>query len=188
MDLAFRRSAFVNAGYLHVDEHWLGHTYPQDRLKAYAEWTAWRPLSLSLDVGVGDAIRFGPTNATSGLAWSEVVTLSATARPGPRLTTAANVVRFRLAESHDGDEYLDVWLVGVKTTAQFTRRLSARFYPQYDSDARHLDVNALLGYVVQPGSVLYAGVNSGWDETKPGGKRTATSRQFFAKASWRLAR
>jgi hypothetical protein len=176
----------VNAGYRHYDEHWLGHTYPQDKAHVYAEWHGWRPLALDVDVLVGDAIQYaGPT--TSSLAWNDIVTFNATVRPEPRVTAAANVVRFRLAESFGRGEILNVWLVGVKTTAQFTRRLSARLYPQYDSDAKHVDVNALLGYVIQPGTVFYAGVNSGWDQDVLSGKRTATSRQFFTKASWRIA-
>ena len=68
----------------------------------------------------------------------------------------------------------------------FTRRLSARLYPQYESTSRHLDVNALLGYVVQPGTVFYFGVNSGWDDEIPAHVKRATSRQVFAKASWRF--
>ncbi len=185
-DFEFRRSAFLNAGYQHIDEHWLGHTYPKDRARLFAQWTAWRPLSFDLDASAGDEIDLGETDATSSLAWSELYTLNATAHPGPRVTAAANVVRFRLARAPRGEDVVALWLVGLKATAQFTRRLSARLYPQYDSDARHLDVNALLGYVVQPGTVFYAGVNSGWDPVQ--GQRRATARQVFAKASWRLAR
>jgi hypothetical protein len=188
MDFELRRSAFVNAGYLHVDEHWRGRTYAQDRARAYAEWTAWRPLALELDASAGDAVVYGDTDAGSSLGWSEEVSLEATARPDPRVTAATNLVRYRLATARGGAEILDLWLVGVKATAQFTRRLSARLYPQYDSDHRHLALNALLGYVVQPGTVLFAGVNSGWDPDLAGGRRVATSRQFFAKASWRFAR
>ena len=49
-------------------------------------------------------------------------------------------------------------------------------------------VNALLGYVIQPGTVFYAGVNNGWDQDLVTGARHATSQQVFAKASWRFAR
>ena len=63
-----------------------------------------------------------------------------------------------------------------------------RVYPQYDSNAKHLDVNGLLGYVVHPGTVFYAGVNSGWDRDALTSQRHATSRQIFTKASWRFAR
>lgn len=187
-DFEFRRSAFVYAGYLHNDEHWLNHTYPQDRAHVFAQWTAWRPLSLELDAFVGDAILFAASDADSRLVWSETYVLNATAHPGPRVTAAGNVVRFRLADAPDGDDLAAVWLVGVNTSMQFTRRLSARVYPQYDSNERHLDVNALVGYVIQPGTVFYAGVNSGWDPDLRTGSKRATSRQVFAKASWRFAR
>ena len=76
----------------------------------------------------------------------------------------------------------------MNASVQFTPRLSARVYPQYDSDARHLAVNGLLGYVIQPGTVFYAGVNSGFDQDLVSGTRQATSKQVFAKASWRFAR
>ena len=187
-DFEFRRSAFVNAGYVHNDEHWLSRTYPGDRAHLFAQWTAWRPLSFDLDASAGDAVRHDTTDATSSLAWSEVYTLNATAHPGPRVTSAANVVRFRLADGVRGADFFALWLVGVNTSVQFTRRMSARVYPQYNSKARHLAVNALLGYVIQPGTVFYAGVNSGWDQDIPSSTRRATSRQVFAKASWRFAR
>jgi hypothetical protein len=187
-DFEFRRSAFVLCGYRHNDEHWLGRTYPMDIGRFYGEWNAWRPLTFNVEGFLGDAIDYFPAGGVAPrLVWSEQLFLNATARPDPRLTAAANLVRYRLAHDWGGAELVDVWLVGVKTTAQFTRRLSARLYPQYDSDSRHLDVNVLLGYVVQPGSVLYAGVNSGFDEDVPSGRRAATSRQFFVKGSWRLA-
>jgi len=188
MDFEFRRSTYVNAGYFHVDEHWLGRLYPQDRAHLYAQWTAWRPLTFDVEANLGDAIRFGPTDATSALAWSETYVLNAKLRPDPRVTAAANVVRFRLADSPGGADRFALWLVGVNTSVQFTRRLSVRLYPQYDSGDRHLDVNALLGYVVQPGTVFYAGVNNGWDRDLAGPARRSTSRQVFAKASWRFAR
>ena len=187
-DFEFRKSAFVYAGYVHNDEHWLSRTYPQDRAKVFANWTAWRPLSLEADIEVGDAVLFGDDDATSRLVWNETVSLGANLRPDPRLTTSAKVVRFRLADSPGADDLLAVWLVGIKTTAQFTRRLSVRIYPQYESSSKHLDVNALAGYVVQPGTVFYVGVNSGWDSEIPSRIRRATSRQVFAKASWRFAR
>jgi uncharacterized protein DUF5916 len=188
LDFEFRRSAFVNAGYLHVDEHWLSRTYPEDRAHVFAQWTAWRPLSFDLDAVAGDAVLYGATDASSGLAWAETYALNATARPEPRVTAAANVVRYRLSNGYDGHEYIALWLIGMNTSVQFTRRLSVRVYPQYDSHARHLAVNALLGYVIQPGTVFYAGVNSGWDEDLVAGTRRATSQQVFAKASWRFAR
>ena len=181
-DLEFRRSTFVNAGYQHVDEHWLNHTYPQDRAHLYAQWTAWRPLTMDFDALVGDAIAY----EQSALAWQEAYVLNATVRPTSWVTAAGNVTRYRLATSYTGDDHVAQWLVGVNLTAQFTRRLSLRLYPQYDSNAEHLDANGLLSYVIHPGTVFYAGVNSGWDRDLASRTARATSRQAFAKASWRF--
>jgi hypothetical protein len=186
-DFEFRRSAFVNAGYQHRDEHWLNRTYPQDRAHVFAQWTGWRPLTMDFDALVGDGVLFGQTDATSALAWQEVYVLNATARPTPRLAAAGSVTRYRLATGYDGTDYVLQWLVGVNVTAQFTQRLSIRVYPQYDSNAEHLDVNGLLSYVVHPGSVFYAGVNSGFDRDLANDVPRATSRQVFTKASWRFS-
>ena len=187
-DFEFRRNAFVNAGYLHNDEYYLNRLYPQDKFTGYAEWTAWRPVTFSVNATVGDGVLFGPTDETSALAWSESYSLNAKVRPGPRLTAAADVVRYRLADVPGGTDYYALWLVGVNTSVQFTRELSARIYPQYDSYEQHLFVNALLGYILRPGTVFYVGVNSGWDPDQVSQARQNTSRQFFAKASYRFAR
>ena len=187
VEFEFRRNAFAYVSFLHTDEHWLTRGYPQERVSAFGKWAEWRDVTLEGSVEVGDAILFADA-ATSRLVWSESMTLDATVRPDPRFTAAANVVRLRLADRPGAPDLLGVWLVGVKATAQFTRRLSLRVYPQYESRSRHLDLNALLGYVMQPGTVFYAGVNSGYDPDLREGMRRATSRQFFAKASWRFAR
>jgi hypothetical protein len=120
MDFEFRRSAFVNAGYQHFDEHWLSRTYPEDRAHLFAQWTAWRPLSFDLDAAVGDAVLFGETDASSALAWGETYTLNATARPGPRMTTVANVTRYHLTAGYGGSDYVSLWLVGVNASIPST--------------------------------------------------------------------
>ncbi len=187
LEFEFRRNAFALVSFQHTDEHWLTRAYPQERVSVFGKYADWSHASIEGSVEVGDAILFAD-EATSRLVWSESATLDAMVRPDPRLSVAANVVRLRLANRPGAADLLGVWLVGVKANAQFTRRLSLRFYPQYETSARHLDLNALLGYVVQPGTVFYAGVNSGWDPEVRQGIRRATSRQFFAKASWRFAR
>ena len=67
-------------------------------------------------------------------------------------------------------------------TWQFTRRLYARAYPQYDSDRRHLDADGLLGYIVHPGTVFFAGMDNGLDRID--GRHQATTRTVFLKASY----
>jgi len=182
-DFEFRRNAFLNLGYRHYDEFWIDRTFPQDEAHLFAQWTAWRPLALDLDATVGDGLNY----ETATLAWQERYTFNATARPTHQVTIAANVVRFRLADRPGGTDDFALWLVGVNATAQFTQRLALRVYPQYDGNSDHLNVNGLLSYVVHPGTVFYAGVNSGWDKDQLSDTNHATSRQFFTKASWRFS-
>ena len=79
-------------------------------------------------------------------------------------------------------------MVTLDTSAEYqlTRRLSVRLYPQWDGDAKHLAVNALVGWVLHPGTVFYAGVNGGYDEALRSRRMAPTTRQAFAKASWRF--
>ena len=100
------------------------------------------------------------------------------------MAAANNVQLLRVARRPDSGDVLDETLIGINTTAQFTRELSARIYPQYDSHTHHLALNGLIGYVVHPGTVLYAGINSGFDDIAS--RQRPTGRQFFAKASYRL--
>jgi hypothetical protein len=72
--------------------------------------------------------------------------------------------------------------MGLKVTYQFTRRLYARVYPQYDTDAEHLDTDALLGYVLHPGSVVYLGVNGDYDRVDD--RTEASRRSVFLKVSY----
>lgn len=185
-DFQFRRNAEVAGGFEAIDEYWQGRRWPQERVHFYLADNRWRPLTWVLEAIVGDGLWYGETRDASFRAWAETWLLTATARPRPWLTAAADVKHFRVARSPARGELLDLWLVGVNTNAQLTRRLSLRVYPQWDGDARHLAVNVLAGWVLHPGTVFYAGVNGGFDETLAPRRLTATGRQVFAKASWRF--
>src|SRR5712691_4536045 len=119
----------------------MSRNYEQQRAHGYFEDTRWRPLKWNLQAQIRDAIYYRDTHAESFLAWAETYNLNVTARPSPRVTTAANVQRLRLAHRPGSGQVLIETLVGINTTAQFTRELSARFYPQYDSNTRHLALN-----------------------------------------------
>jgi hypothetical protein len=145
-DFEFRRNAFVNAGYLHNDEDFDAAVTPGqgDRVRG-VDCVASVHAERERHGG-----RRSVNYETSSLAWSETYVLNAKLRPGPRLTAAADVVRYRLADAPGGTDQFALWLVGVNTSVQFTRELSARIYPQYDSYEQHLFVNALLGYICGP--------------------------------------
>ena len=185
LELEFRKNMFCILGAHEYVEHWQSRNYSQERAHVYFEDWRWRPLTWSLEAQIGDGVYYGDTDASSFLAWSETYGLTATARPSPRVSAAVNVQHLRLAHRPRSGEVLNEWLVGINTSVQFTRRLSVRIYPQYDRHARHLDVNGLVSYVAHPGTVVYLGVNSGFDTIAA--RRRSTGRQIFTKASYRFA-
>ena len=185
-DFFWRRNFEFAVGFEAIDEFWLDRRYPQERIHTWTGDNRWRPCTWVLETIIGDGLYYGATPAESYLAWTETWLFDATVRPRPWLTAAVNVKHFRVARTPTRGEVVNLWLYGVNANAQFTRRLSARVYPQYDSDAKHLAVNALLGWVLHPGTVVYAGAHGGFDERPQQRRMTATARQVFAKASWRF--
>jgi len=182
VEWAFHGQTRLHTRYAHVMERWLATDYDRNRYILELENTYWRPLAVGFFATVEDGIYYADTDAESYLGWQESYTLNATARPDSRLTMEMTATRNRFSRSRGGEEVYDIVVFGAKTTFQFTRRLYARVYPQYDTDANHLDADALIGYVVHPGSVLYLGWNGDLD--KVGDRHRTTGRTAFFKASY----
>jgi hypothetical protein len=177
----FQKQTQLQLGYERVHERWLSRFYDQNHTTAVISNTLWRALSVDLSTELGEAIFYGPTDTESFGGWIEQYALTATARPSARLTSAITVSRQRFSHDHGHGVVFDQWLVGANTTFQFTRQLYARAYPQFDSEADHFEGDALLGYVVHPGTVVYLGWNDGVDRVA--GVRRETQRTLYAKAS-----
>lgn len=181
---SFRRNAAIAPGIEVISENWLGRQYPQIREDLYLECFVWRAVDFTVWTTMGDAIAYGETDADSYAAWTETHEITANVRPREWLTAEANVKHFRLAREAFGPAQIEQWLTGVKVTGQFTHHLSVRLYPQYDSASKHFAGNALAGYVLHPGTVLYLGVNGGFDRVRD--RTLETARQVFLKASYRF--
>lgn len=177
-----QKQTFVETRASHVDEVWLDTQYERWRYIVSASNSLWRPLSFGLDLTFEDGIFYAASDSASYLGWQESAYLYATARPSPRLTSELSATRSRFLIERGGEEIYDIWLLGAKTTYQFTRRLYLRLYPQYDTFADHFDADALIGYVLHPGSVLYLGMTGDFD--KIADRRRATQRSLFLKVSY----
>jgi len=186
VDWKLQKQTHFHTMYERVHERWLGRFYDQNHYILNLDNSLWRPLAVEFDADLGEGIYYGPSDPESFLGWTERYDWIATARPSPRLTSEITVTRSRFSREPWRGTVYDIWLAGAKTTWQFTRQLYARVYPQYDSDARHLEADGLLGYVVHPGTVLYAGTNLGVEEQA--GRRRVTGRTFFLKASYLFLR
>ena len=184
LNLQKQTGAFLS--YERFRERWLGRLYDRNYLNVYAWNSLWQKLEFTVGYETGDGIYYAESDSASFLGWVDYFSLEATVRPSPRLTSAVVVHRSRFSRHHGRGEVFDAWTLGAKTTWQFTRRLYARLYPQVDTDARHLDADGLVGYVVHPGTVFYAGMNNGIDRVA--GHSRAVSRTVFFKVSYRLQR
>ena len=186
IDWQFQKQTHVHTMAERIMERWQSRDYLKTVWTLVLENSAWHALHLELDAVVGDGLYYGASDATSFRGWSEVYVAEATVRPSPRLTAELTANRDRFSRDRGRGVLYDVWALGAKTTYQFTRRLYARVYPQYDTEARHLDADALLGYVLHPGSVAYLGFNG--DADRLAGRHRATGRTAFFKVSYLFQR
>ena len=186
IEWGFQKQTYMETRVAHLDERWLSTVYDRWRYILSLSNSLWRPLSVKLEATLEEGILYASTDSASFLGWQETYGLGATARPSPQLTSELTATRARFLRERGGQKVYDFWLLGAKTTYQFTRRLYARLYPQYDTDSERLDVDGLLGYVLHPGSVLYLGMNGDLD--KLGDRHRPTGRTVFFKASYLFQR
>lgn len=186
IDWKFQRQTHAHTMFDRWQERWLARDYAGNRYILNLDNSQWRAVTVALQSEVGDGIYYGDSEAGSSLGWLEQYAAQAALRPSPRVTAELTARRSRFSRDHGRGVLYDVWTLGAKTTWQFTRRLYARVYPQYDTAAEHLDLDALLGYVIHPGSVLYLGYNG--DTDRIAGRYQVTGRTAFFKVSYLLQR
>jgi len=182
VDWKFQKQVHVHTMVERMMERWRSRDYLKTIWTLVFDTSTWRLFDFSIEGVVGDGIKYGPSDAESFRGWLETYEGSLTLRPSPRLTAALTAERNRFSRDRGRGVIYDVWVLGAKTTWQFTRRLYARVYPQYDTEEHHLDADALLGYVLHPGSVLYLGWNG--DADRIAGRHRATGHTVFFKVSY----
>jgi hypothetical protein len=182
IDWKFQQQTHAHTMVELVHERWLDRVYDQNHYILNLDNTKVRAVALSFQGTVGEGIFYGATDPESYLGWLEQYLATATIRPTSRFTAELSYTRNRFSRDPWHSTVYDIRLLGAKCTYQFTRRLYARLYPQYDSGREHLDADGLLGYVVHPGTVFYLGTNNGLDRIA--GRMQATGRTWFLKASY----
>jgi hypothetical protein len=114
-----------------------------------------RSYQLGANLSVGDAVRYG---ANPFLANSVSWGLSATLRPISRIETSLNLNASRLTDPRNGDsEEFDVKILRSRTDIQFTDRIGLRNIAEFNTLDETLDLNVLLNYRVNAGTVFYVG-------------------------------
>ncbi len=110
----------------------------------------------------------------------------ATVRPTARLRLSPQIRYSRLTDLDSGEAFFEGYIARLRTTYQFTRRLSVRAVAQYNDFSDRLDIDPLLTYRINPFSAFYIGSTHGFDSfngRNPGEARfyVQTERQVFFK-------
>ncbi|QXD16786.1 carbohydrate binding family 9 domain-containing protein [Rhodocaloribacter litoris] len=125
------------------------------RMDAVVESNFSDPVRLGGFVSVGTAIARNLAEPTMGRVLN--LELWGAVKPGTRLSLQPNFTFARLTDRDTGDEVFSGYILRVRTSYQFTRRLFLRLVTQYNDFARTLEVDPLLTYKVNPFTALYLG-------------------------------
>lgn len=114
-----------------------------------------RTFTANLAWSTGDQIFFDPERPYLG---REVATqIGVGLRPFSRLQSQVRVRTSRFSDVVRGDRVFDIKIIRALTTFQFTERLLVRNITEYDTFDKTLDLNILLTYRVNGGTVFYVG-------------------------------
>ena len=200
INLALARNMFVAGNVRRELERYRGIAFVKTRSRVFGRVDTSRRVGLSLEYRRGDQILIDPDDPYLGR--EHGVSASINLRPISRLRSAIAVTTNRFTNpGRGGTEVFDVRIFRALTTYQFTNRLLLRNISEYDTFEGTLDLNFLLTYRVNAGTVFYAGYDdhyqqadrialdpAAWDDTarqrfRATGRRR-TNRAVFLKLQY----
>ena len=156
INLALFRNMFVAGNVRRELERYGGVDFLKTRSRVFGRVDTSRRVGFTLEYRRGDQIFLDPTHPYLG--HEQGISASMNLRPVPRLRSAINVTTNRFTDPMRGGEAVfDIRIFRALTTYQFTNRLLFRNISEYDTLDRKLDLNFLLTYRVNAGTVFYAG-------------------------------
>ena len=156
INLALARNMFVAGNVRRERERYRGIDFVKTRSRVFGRVDTSRRVGLSVEYRRGDQIRF-VDRGQPFLGHEYGISASINLRPVPRFRSAINVTTNRFTSPVRGAEGFDVRIFRALTTYQFTPRLLFRNITEYDTSEGALDLNFLLTYRVNAGTVFYAG-------------------------------
>lgn len=154
MGLDFARSISVFSNVTWDMERFGGINFRKNQLRFGGNVNTSRSYSFGGSYSVGDQIYFLGPFLGHQLSWN----VNGTVRPLSRLSSSLRFERRRFTNPGSGDEQLfDVRIFRVTTNVQFTERLGVRNITELNSQDETFDLNILLNYRVNAGTVFYMG-------------------------------
>jgi hypothetical protein len=151
--------------------------YAHNQRGFFFDFGYFKQLSIGGEVNWGQATNFNPANGPPVLARSNFASLYATLRPVKGLVIDNSYLLQRLRDEIAGADFNN-HILRSKWNYQFTREFSFRFIGQYTTvlsnplrsslqSTKQFNVDALLTYLVHPGTAVYLGYNSDLQNLSP---------------------
>ena len=163
INLALARNMFVAGNVRRERERYGGIDFVKTRSRVFGRVDTSRRVGVSFEYRRGEQIRFDADAPYLGR--EHGITASLNLRPVSRLRSAMNVTTNRFIDPRrDGLAVFDVQIYRALTTYQFSNRLLFRNISEYNTLDGTLDLNFLLTYRVNAGTVFYAGYDDHYQQ------------------------
>ncbi len=163
INLALFRNMFVAGNTRRELERFGGIDFVKTRSRVFGRVDTSRRGGVSLEYRRGEQILFH--TQTPYLGRERGITARINLRPVSRLRSTVNITTNRFTDPRRGStEVFDVRIFRALTTYQFSNRLLFRNISEYNSLDETLDLNFLLTYRVNAGTVLYAGYDDHYQQ------------------------
>ncbi len=161
MNIQFAKSISLNGGYNWDLERWQGIDYEQQGFSLSGRVNTSRSYSFGANVSMQDQIFFSAPLLGYQVNWG----LNASVRPTDAWQTSLRFDHRRLTDPAAGDAALfDVKIIRAQSTFQFTDRLGVRNITEWNTEDETFDLNFLVNYRVNAGTVVYLGYDDHYQE------------------------
>ena len=163
INLALARNMFVASNVRRELERFGGIDFHKTRARVFGRVDTSRRVGVSLEYRRGEQIRFDEEAPYLGR--EQGITARLNLRPVPRLRSAIDITTNRFTDPRrGGGAVFDVEIYRALTTYQFSNRLLFRNISEYNTLRGKLDLNFLLTYRVNAGTVFYAGYDDHYQQ------------------------
>jgi len=187
----FTRQGFLDVDYAHGYEAWAGQRFRSGHpFGTFGNVQLFRWLNVGGNFHIGWGPYYDPVNPYLGKAINGGV--SGTWQPNQHFSQNLEYNTEHFQRASTGEHIFDVHIINSKSTYQFNKQFLVRLLEQFDNSKHRLLTDLLGSYEFVPGTVIYAGYGSNYEqrdfqggELVPNvGNYLTVSRGLFFKASY----
>ncbi|MSR23457.1 MAG: hypothetical protein EXR92_07950 [Gemmatimonadetes bacterium] len=161
LNFSFIRNIGLNVNLNRSMERFAGTEFQKTGFFVFGNVNASRRYSFGGNLSMGKAVYYAGRKLGDQLGWN----VNTTFRPTERIQTNLSFSSTRLTDPDAGDlELFDVKIARAITNVQFTDRLGLRNITEYNTQDATLDLNVLLQYRVNAGTVFFVGYDDHYQQ------------------------